>query len=87
MTSYDLTILNAFFNIMNTNMLLFQVTVPDSDIYGVTLAVGEKRWLPFTIEIPPNIVSPMVVSNKKERAIAMVKYTVVANRDLFPTFM
>ena len=68
-------------------MLLFQVTVPESDIYGVTLAVGEKRWLPFTIEIPLNIVSPMVVSNKKERAIAMVKYTVVANRDLFPTFM
>jgi hypothetical protein len=55
-------------------MLLFQVSVPESDIYGVTLAVGEKRWLPFTIEIPPNIVSPMVVSNKKERAIAMVKY-------------
>ena len=61
-------------------MLLFQVTVPDSDIYGVTLAVGEKRWLPFTIEIPPNIVSPMVVSNKKERAIAMVKYTVCSSQ-------
>ena len=72
---------------MNTHMLLFQVTVPESDIYGVTLAVGEKRWLPFTIEIPPNIVSPMVVSKKKERAMAMVKYTLVANRDLFPTFM
>ena len=61
-----MTILNAFFNIMNTHMLSFQVTVPESDIYGVTLAVGEKRWLPFTIEIPPNVVSPMVVSNKRK---------------------
>lgn len=39
-----------------------EVTIPEENLYGSTLGIGEKMWLPFTIQIPPDVVTPMEVS-------------------------
>ena len=43
-----------------------EVTIPEENLYGSTLGIGEKMWLPFTIQIPPDVVTPMEVSTENQ---------------------
>ena len=43
-----------------------EVTIPQENMYGSSLGIGEKMWLPFTIQIPPDVVTPMEVSTKNQ---------------------
>ena len=43
-----------------------EITIPEENLYGSTLGIGEKMWLPFTIQIPPDVVTPMEVSAENQ---------------------
>ena len=43
-----------------------EITIPEENMYGSSLGIGEKMWLPFTIQIPPDVVTPMEVCTKNQ---------------------
>ena len=47
-----------------------EVTIPEENLYGSTLGIGEKMWLPFTIQIPPDVVTPMEVSTENQTPLS-----------------
>ena len=62
-----------------------EVTIPEENLYGSTLGIGEKMWLPFTIQIPPDVVTPMEVSTENQTPLS---YEMSMNAFMiFPLFL